>query len=425
MQKMKRSVIMNKKIGVFTCMLALLGMCCPVQAEAVSIDKTADQIMDSLREMSPMKRTDEWQIKPAEDGYYVSLLHLQNPDGLMVRNATQAELEEIAGDRKVYPLNTFLEQCDLLEQLDGKIRNPEHDALPAAYLEDDVFVIEFIYGAYPTEAEQSEIIESLIAHPNAELIGVLQTDWYVKGYYDDMATNLYIVPEEGYNVSAEELNTAEYGHLRYSPNLSDYVRGYLRDLPENTGLAILRDDEQSFDEIALLCEKLEAREDIAYAWISPVYLEDIKANSGDYGYTMLSLIDDVTHSETTTTPESTTTNTETTTQLVYTDAQLSETTETTVWADYTSVISSETTETTVWADYTSVISSETTETTVWADYTSTPESETTATSDSDLPQTGNNSLNQIAVILGALLMLSTGAWAVHSAGSLRHKDDET
>ncbi len=65
----------------------------------------------------------------------------------------------------------------------------------------------------------------------------------------------------------------------------------------------------------------------------------------------------------------------------------------------------------------------TTETTVWADYTSAPVSETTETAESDLPQTGNNSLNQIALILGALLMLSTGAWAVHSAGSLRRKDE--
>ena len=63
----------------------------------------------------------------------------------------------------------------------------------------------------------------------------------------------------------------------------------------------------------------------------------------------------------------------------------------------------------------------TTETTVWADYTSAPESETIATSDSDLPQTGNNSLNQIALILGALLMLSTGAWAM--AWSLERTGD--
>ena len=67
----------------------------------------------------------------------------------------------------------------------------------------------------------------------------------------------------------------------------------------------------------------------------------------------------------------------------------------------------------------------TTETTVFADYTSAPVSETTETAESDLPQTGNNSLNQIAVILGALLMLSTGAWAMRSTGFLRHKDDET
>ncbi|MBR3679534.1 MAG: hypothetical protein IKL87_04965, partial [Oscillospiraceae bacterium] len=33
-------------------------------------------------------------------------------------------------------------------------------------------------------------------------------------------------------------------------------------------------------------EKLEARDDIAYAWIVPVYLEDMMCNAGDYGYSV-------------------------------------------------------------------------------------------------------------------------------------------
>jgi len=102
---------------------------------------------------------------------------------------------------------------------------------------------------------------------------------------------------------------------------------------------------------------------------------------------------------------------------VYSD---SETTTTTTYTETTSVETSENQNSTT-EETTSTVAA-TTETTV---YTSTPESETTATSDSDLPQTGRNSLNQVAVVFSALLMISTGAWAMRSTGFLRHKDDET
>ena len=109
---------------------------------------------------------------------------------------------------------------------------------------------------------------------------------------------------------------------------------------------------------------------------------------------------------------------------IITPEEMREALETAVTSTATSTVTTQTETTTTTSSEpettttTTTDTTEDTETTVWADYTSAPESETIATSDSDLPQTGNNSLNQIAVILGALLMLSTGAWAVRSAGSL-------
>ena len=93
---------------------------------------------------------------------------------------------------------------------------------------------------------------------------------------------------------------------------------------------------------------------------------------------------------------------------------------------YSETVSFETSTTSSDSAHTNDISTLTgsTETTVWADYTSAATSETTATSDSDLPQTGRNTLNQIAVVFGALMMLCTGAWAVRSTGVIRRKDDE-
>lgn len=119
-----------------------------------------------------------------------------------------------------------------------------------------------------------------------EILGILQTDWYVKGYYDEMSTELYIVPEDGCEVRADELYSEEYCKLKYTPSLSDYQLNYLKDLPSNTGSARVLMDMLSFEEITALCEKLEARDDIAYAWIVPVYLEDMMCNEGDYGYSV-------------------------------------------------------------------------------------------------------------------------------------------
>lgn len=116
---------------------------------------------------------------------------------------------------------------------------------------------------------------------------------------------------------------------------------------------------------------------------------------------------------------------------IITPEEMREALETAVTSTATSTVTTqtETTTTTSSEPATTTTTTETTEgenteTTVWADYTSAPESETTATSDSDLPQTGRNNLNQIAVVFGSLMMLCTGAWAVRSTGVIRRKDDE-
>lgn len=275
-----------KSLISFTVGISLMSM----QASAAAT--TADEFTQMLRTCHMKNEpVDEWRIKPAEfseDGTvpYVSLMHLQDLDGLLIRCTDESAPDEFVGNRKIMALNEFIEVYDRTNALEGRIRNESRDQLPAEYRNDDIYVVEFIFGLFPSEEEQSRIVQSVLDNPKLELLGVLQTDWYIKGYYDEMNTGLYIVPEEGFEISSDDLNTEAYHYLNYEPKLSDYQLSYIRDLPDNTGYATITKDNMEFEEVTALCDALEAREDIAYAWIAPVYLNDKLSNPGDYGYSI-------------------------------------------------------------------------------------------------------------------------------------------
>ncbi len=350
-----------KSLISLTVGISLMSM----QASAAAT--TADEFTQMLRTCHMKNEpVDEWRIKPAEfseDGTlpYVSLMHLQDLDGLLIRCTDEAAPDEFVGNRKIMALNEFIEVYDRTNALEGRIRNESRDQLPAEYRNDDIYVVEFIFGLFPSEEEQSRIVQSVLDNPKLELLGVLQTDWYIKGYYDEMNTGLYIVPEDGFEISSDDLNTEAYHYLNYEPKLSDYQLSYIRDLPDNTGYATITKDNMEFEEVTALCDALEAREDIAYAWIAPVYLNDKLSNPGDYGYS-IKLFE--ANTPEITDPEYTVT-----------------TTETTVFADYTGTTTTE--ETTVFADYTGTTTTE--KTTVFADYTGT----TTTTTEPTEPQAGD------------------------------------
>ena len=322
---MKRLFLMF--LSMITAGTIMLSM--TVYAEEASCD--ADQILEVLAENTSLKRVDEWQIKPAEfneDGTlpYVSLLHLQELDGILIRCIDETALNNIAGNRLVYPLEDFISIHDQIEKVDGREKNTERDNL-AEYFGDNYYVVEMCFGVFPAESKQRLIVESIIDNPKIELVGILRTDWYVKGFYDDMNTGLYIVPADDSVLQPDALDSEEYCNLDYKSQLSEYQLSYIRDLPQNTGFATVKLDGRTYEEIVELCNKLESRPDISYAWIAPVYLEDMLTNDGDYSYSLYLFSSDLQPDVTTETREADMTYTETTTTTATTPTALPDTTE--------------------------------------------------------------------------------------------------
>lgn len=129
------------------------------------------------------------------------------------------------------------------------------------------------------------------------------------------------------------------------------------------------------------------------------------------------MIETTTAEETTSFTSSTTTTTTTVTDITTTATSESESVTTTAATDITTTATSESesvTTTTTTDAATTISESASTATTTAA----------TNGTDTDLPQTGNNSKTNILIAVGALLLTAAGAWAVASSGVLRRKEDE-
>ena len=441
---------MKKEIISILCSLFIGLSVFPMTALAES-DTEIEKIMDQLSKHGSLQPVDEWQIKPAEtseDGsqFYVSLLHLQELDGLLVRCSESSALQNISGNRLIFSLAEFLDIHDQVEQVDGKTRDPEKESISSEYDSDGLYVIDFCFGVFPNQTKQQQILESVFNNPYVELMGILQTDWYVKGYFDDMNTVLYIVPEEGCEINAEELNTEEYSCLELSSQLSDSQMKYIRDLPSNTYCATMLQDNKTFEEVAELCERLESRDDIAYAWIAPVYLEDKLANDGVYCYSVLPFSSEQIPDETNVTTSSETTGTETTGAATSETTETAQTAETTAeepaietpalsdetlceWAakDYSDKHQKAVTAAVTAKEEGKVIITLTDSAGKEVDtYVLDAESGIGANADGEeinLPQTGNNSISNYLLALTAVFLVGGGVVMLVTSGMIRRKKE--
>ncbi|MCQ2435039.1 MAG: LPXTG cell wall anchor domain-containing protein [Oscillospiraceae bacterium] len=129
------------------------------------------------------------------------------------------------------------------------------------------------------------------------------------------------------------------------------------------------------------------------------------------------MIETTTPEETTSFTSSTTTTTTAATDITTTATSESESVTTTAATDITTTATSgsESVTTTTTTDAATTISESASITTTTA---------ATNGTDTDLPQTGNNSKTNILIAVGALLLTAAGAWAVASSGILRRKEDE-
>lgn len=280
-----------KKLITVCLSILLAGVCCMSFVSAYS----ASEAMEELRKVQDntiWKVQDTQPIRPAErpadsgDWNYVEIRHVQDLNGLLVQCNDPAAIEgKIAGDKPVHVTDYsedapyqqgsynlaklgdyFDKNYNLREYIRGEERYAaDDDKRLQKLIEDGVYIIDMSYGS-DYEKEEADIIEFLTENEATELIGILQTDWYLKGYYDDWCTGINLIPPEGKTVNFAELNIPEYHNIG----------------PEG----MIRDDGLSIDEIEELCTKLEARDDIAYAWVSGVYLEDPLCNEGTASHTL-------------------------------------------------------------------------------------------------------------------------------------------
>lgn len=84
------------------------------------------------------------------------------------------------------------------------------------------------------------------------LIGLLSVHYEAKAVFDSDLPYLYLEAAEGHTIDPDALNTPEYRHITPASD-GDYQIG--------------DSDSLSFDDAVTLCEKLEQRDDIAFAWM--------------------------------------------------------------------------------------------------------------------------------------------------------------
>ena len=385
---------------------ALPALACAFSASA----ETGSEIMDALSavhdsDIYEVLRTDP--IRPAEeiDGmYYVAAVHMQELNGLLVRcddpdvisgaeiggmtlTLTDYTAEKPAGGtlRIAQLSDYFSNYYDLRERVRGEYAEKD-DALLQSYIADGVWILTMDFGSDNADAEQA-VIDWLTECPDTEIAGILTTQWTIKGYYDDMSTQLDIVLNDGYEFPAEALNTDAYLHLR-----------------DLHGQYYITDDGQDFETVAALCDLLEAREEIASAWIQPVYLAEFaEANEGSHSFSVKEF-----------TAEADVTDEPAETTAAYEEPAETETTAVTVTGDSGEPETTAAPEPDAATTAAVNVPAEATETTT-AEPVPIAEPETTAASAGTLPQTGNNAPAGLLFAAAALLMTGTGIGAVTRA----------
>lgn len=206
-------------------------------------------------------------IRPAEDNY-VNYYSFDIYDELVVlcedAALTEAESFEIAG-------STFsLEKPDTykVNYLGYEYQDAEFDFVIPAELEmyaDDLYILSGVSVA------NSDCYTQILSDERFDVLGVVVVHYQRKASYrDGWAAELVIEAEDGYEIDYAALNTEEYGFTVPVENDEGEITGYMAATPGTVAEAIA------------LCEKLEAREDIAFAWPAGSVTGDLPGTDVQY-----------------------------------------------------------------------------------------------------------------------------------------------
>ena len=117
-------------------------------------------------------------------------------------------------------------------------------------------------------------LQPLTEDPRFEAAGVLRGTLRENAHWGPGEVMLHLEPAEGKEIDMRTLNTPEYGNIRYR-----WQQGGMIAYQVDSGSTVM-----TFEEVKALCERLEARDDIALAWM-------FGSDAGsDYDYARLTLM---------------------------------------------------------------------------------------------------------------------------------------
>lgn len=246
---------MKKKIFAFTTALMMLLPQYALHAAAITEDTLIERF--SQRDSAQTYTA----IRPAEDGY-VNYYHFDVYDGLVVLcndaaliesqtvTITYGETAETQRTRTLAlrTLAAYEDSYDTYEY--GEVDPPV--VMPASLeaMADSLYVLS---GISTTDA--AELIPQIMADERFEVLGLLSVQYQRKAYYNSemYGTWLHLEAESGYAIDAAALNTEEYH--------------FVTAITFDQGVGYCTAESLSLEEASALCETLEAREEIAVAWL--------------------------------------------------------------------------------------------------------------------------------------------------------------
>lgn len=253
---------MTKKVFAALTAAALLGQSA-LQVSAMN----EDQLIDILATDSLQSEVVYTPIRPAQDNS-VNDYSFDIYSGLVVLCTDpllkEAQTFEVAGTTVSMSAPDAYKEHFLGEFHE---LNPEF-IIPAGMnvTADDLYVLSGI------PAEKADvIIPRILNDERFEVQGLFSVHYQRKAYYrENSGTELVITPADGCTIDYNALNTEEYG--------------YTVSITENAGehMSFLAGAPSTLEEALALCEKLEAREDIAFAWLAGTVTGDLPASDIQY-----------------------------------------------------------------------------------------------------------------------------------------------
>ena len=389
-----------------------------------TVEESFSAVMEALTKVHNHTRdtvVDEQTLRPAEIAEngtaYVGCRHIQELNGLLIKCENPSWLNSATmGNRKQILITDYTEKApyveghynlsllsdyftnyyDLQERVRGEVREADNPELQKM-IEDGICILNMDYGE-DNLMDETTIVRYLTEYSGTEIIGILQTDWYIKSAYTGLDVFLTVTPAPGAEVDVAALDTDEYHHLHYLG-----------------GSASLSEEGLPFDEVAALCEKLEARDDIAYAWVIPEYLEDLYANDSDFSFALTKLSSEPAVSET---------------EPVVTEPQQLSDEMLCEWAakDYADKHQTAVTAAITGKDGDKVTISLTDASGNVVDTYTVDAAigigENAGGEEINLPQTGNNGISNLLLAIAALMMVAVGAVTLSASGIIRRRQNQ-